>query len=162
MTATKYCENCKFCEPPTNGKSMEYARCRKTNPGNHPAYMVSEKFDAPTQGSYCQRVRENHHLCGEGAGWFEAKTVKQSSRTTPRKIELIVCGGPTVSLASCPIGLFLSSSGTLCLKTEYGNNEGRIDAYIVSSGEFFRGAAPKTNESQGQQQVTPVIVSGDQ
>lgn len=31
------------------------------------------------------------------------------------------------------------SHGELCLKTEYGNNEGRIDAYIVSSGEFFWG-----------------------
>ena len=42
------------------------------------------------------------------------------------------------TLEECPIGLFMSH-GELCLKTEYGNNEGRIDAYIVSSGEFFWG-----------------------
>lgn len=61
-----------------------------------------------------------------------------------------------VTLAECPIGLFKSDSGELCLKTEYGNNEGRIDAYIVSSGEFFWGAAPQTIASQRAQMVTPV------
>ena len=61
-----------------------------------------------------------------------------------------------VTLADCPIGLFMSDSGELCLKTEYGNNEGRIDAYIVSSGEFFWGSAPQTIASQRAQLVTPV------
>jgi hypothetical protein len=61
-----------------------------------------------------------------------------------------------VTLADCPIGLFMSEDGELCLKTEYGNNEGRIDAYIVSSGEFFWGAAPQTIASQRAQLVTPV------
>lgn len=73
------------------------------------------------------------------------------------ELKLIVAGGPTVSLASCPIGLFISEHGILCLKTEYGNNEGRIDAYIVSSGEFFWGNAPQTIKSQRAQQVRPVI-----
>lgn len=66
------------------------------------------------------------------------------------KIELIVSDGPTVSLASCPIGLFMSEGGELCLKTEYGDNDGRIDAYIVSSGEFFWGG---TSKPQDQRQV---------
>lgn len=61
-----------------------------------------------------------------------------------------------VKLCDCPIGLFMSASGELCLKTEYGNNEGRIDAYIVSSGEFFWGSAPQTIASQRAQMVTPV------
>lgn len=61
-----------------------------------------------------------------------------------------------VTLAECPIGLFLSEGGELCLKTEYGNNEGRIDAYIVSSGEFFWGSAPQTIPNQRAQMVTPV------
>ena len=72
------------------------------------------------------------------------------------KIELIVSGGPTVSLASCPIGLFLSEGGELCLKTEYGGNDGRIDAYIVSSGEFFWGGT-SWPEKQRQVQVRPVL-----
>jgi hypothetical protein len=46
--------------------------------------------------------------------------------------------------------------GELCLKTEYGNNDGRIDAYIVSSGEFFWGAQPQTIASQRVQMVRPV------
>ena len=61
-----------------------------------------------------------------------------------------------VTLADCPIGLFMTDNGELCLKTEYGNNEGRIDAYIVSSGEFFWGSAPQTIPNQRAQMVTPV------
>jgi hypothetical protein len=74
------------------------------------------------------------------------------------EMKLIVDGGPTVSLASCPIGLFLFG-GELCLKTEYGNNDGRINAYIVDSGEFFWGGAPQMIKNQREQQVTPVRVS---
>lgn len=61
-----------------------------------------------------------------------------------------------VTLAECPVGLFRSSYGGLCLKTEYGDNEGRIDAYIVSSGEFFWGDQPQTIASQRAQLVTPI------
>lgn len=61
----------------------------------------------------------------------------------------------TVTLAECPIGLFWCQD-QLCLKTEYGNNEGRIDAYIVSSGEFFWGEDPQTIANQRRQLVTPV------
>lgn len=67
-------------------------------------------------------------------------------------------GGDTreaVTLADCPIGLFWHDD-TLCLKTEYGNNEGRIDAYIVESGEFYWGDAPQTIANQRRQMVTPV------
>ncbi len=60
-----------------------------------------------------------------------------------------------VALEDCPIGLFMSADGELCLKTEYGNNEGRVDAFIVSSGEFFWGAAPQTIASQRKQMVAP-------
>jgi hypothetical protein len=59
-----------------------------------------------------------------------------------------------VSLADCPIGLFLKD-GELCVKSEYGDNEGRIDAYIVSSGEFFWGGA-KTRAQQRKVLVIPV------
>ena len=61
-----------------------------------------------------------------------------------------------VPLSACPIGLFVSECGTLCLKTEYGNNGGRIDAYIVSTGEFFWGDAPQTIANQRQQMVRPI------
>lgn len=61
-----------------------------------------------------------------------------------------------VPLSACPIGLFVSTDGTLCLKTEYGTNEGRIDAYIVSTGEFFWGAHPQTIENQRRQMVRPI------
>ena len=66
-------------------------------------------------------------------------------------------GDVRTTLAACPIGLFLASSGELCLKTEYGNNEGRIDAYIVSTGEFFWGEHPQTIENQRKQIVMPVV-----
>lgn len=60
-----------------------------------------------------------------------------------------------VSLAECPIGLFWHGE-TLCLKTEYGNNEGRIDAYIVESGEFYWGDAPQSIANQRAGLVLPV------
>lgn len=61
-----------------------------------------------------------------------------------------------LALADCPVGLFMSNGGELCLKTEYGNNDGRIDAYIVSSGEFFWGDHPQTIANQRRQLVTPI------
>lgn len=72
----------------------------------------------------------------------------------PRDDALTDAGKP-VALAECPIGLFRCGDA-LCLKTEYGNNEGRIDAYIVSSGEFFWGDAPQTIASQRAQLVQPI------
>ena len=69
-------------------------------------------------------------------------------RLTPRKRWL--------TLAECPIGMFMSEYGTLCMKTEYSNNEGRIDAFIVSSGEFYWGAEPQTIASQRESQVLPL------
>lgn len=65
-------------------------------------------------------------------------------------------GKDNSTLAECPIGLFVSAAGNLCLKTEYGNNDGRIDAYIVSSGEFFWGDHPQTIPNQRRQPVRPV------
>lgn len=43
-----------------------------------------------------------------------------------------------VTLAECPVGLF-EFEGTLCFKSQYGDNNGGIDAYVVESGEFFAG-----------------------
>jgi|GEM_PF-2919062 len=63
--------------------------------------------------------------------------------------------GPPVRLDECPIGLF-ARGGEIALKSEYGSNEGRIDAYIVSSGEFFWGPAPQTIESQNATLVQPL------
>lgn len=60
-----------------------------------------------------------------------------------------------VSLADCPIGLFVFND-TLCLKTEYGTNDGAISAYIVSSGEAFWGPDPQTIENQRNCLVRPV------
>lgn len=64
--------------------------------------------------------------------------------------------GEPLSLAQCPVGLFRFGD-MLVLKTEYGNNEGRIDAYIVETGEFFWGDPPQTIKSQRAQIVYPVI-----
>lgn len=55
-----------------------------------------------------------------------------------------------VKLKDCPIGLFIKN-GTLCAKTEYGND----DAYIVWSGERFWGGA-KTIAEIGEVLVLPI------
>lgn len=75
------------------------------------------------------------------------------SLRSPREAERV----KAVTLAECPIGLFRDArTGTLALKTEYGSNEGRIDAYIADSGEFYWGAPPQTIASQRAQLVFPV------
>ena len=56
-----------------------------------------------------------------------------------------------VPLEECPIGLFISGSGELCLKTEYG-----LDAYIARSGEKFWGGA-KSAEALAKVYVRPVV-----
>jgi hypothetical protein len=61
-----------------------------------------------------------------------------------------------LALADCPVGLFMKDD-ELCLKTEYGDNNGRIDAYIVSTGEFFWGGTSKPQD-QRKVLVQPVEV----
>lgn len=73
-----------------------------------------------------------------------------------RRAAPLAPAGRQVTLEECPIGMFRSESGELCLKTEYGGNEGLIDAYIVSTGEFFWGAAPQTITNQRKQLVQPL------
>ena len=54
-----------------------------------------------------------------------------------------------ISLSDCPVGLFvLEHSKELCLKTEYGNNKGGLDCYIISSGEVLS-CGGKTNTADG-------------
>jgi hypothetical protein len=60
-----------------------------------------------------------------------------------------------VSLAECPPGLFWAGE-TLGMKSEYGDNRGRIDAFIVESGEFFWGKAPQTIARQREIRVRPI------
>jgi hypothetical protein len=60
------------------------------------------------------------------------------------------------SLAKCPMGLFLSEDNELCVKTEYSDDEGRITAYILSSGAFFGASSSQTVESQRKMMVTPL------
>lgn len=52
-----------------------------------------------------------------------------------------------MTLEDCPVGMFLSGP-ELCLKTEYRTSQGAIEAYIVSSGEFFWGGTNKADEQR--------------
>jgi hypothetical protein len=65
--------------------------------------------------------------------------------------------GQPCRLAAAPIGLFMSGD-ELCLKTEYRTASGRIDAYIVSTGEAFWGRQPQTVQNQINTRVTPVTL----
>ncbi|MFA7289594.1 MAG: hypothetical protein WC055_12025 [Melioribacteraceae bacterium] len=60
------------------------------------------------------------------------------------------------SLEDCPIGLFMYKD-TLVLKTEYGNNDGWLDCYIVDSGEKFW-AGCNTPEEMRNLRVYPITV----
>lgn len=61
-----------------------------------------------------------------------------------------------VTLADCPIGLFIDSSGQLCVKTEYSEDSGRIRAFVVASGEAFWGPHPQTAANQRNAMVMPL------
>ena len=76
----------------------------------------------------------------------------------------IVISDKEVSLIECPIGLFLVvDSEELCVKTEYGNNNGGVDCYIVSSGEFLS-CDGKTRNFAGCKTilVRPVTIEGSE
>lgn len=60
-----------------------------------------------------------------------------------------------VTLQDCPVGLFLAKGGSLCFKSEYTSETGRIDAYVVSTGEAFWGGVLTATE-QRLLPVTPV------
>lgn len=57
-------------------------------------------------------------------------------------------------LIDAPVGLFMYEE-TLCLKTEYMNRQGGVEAYIVESGDVFWGGA-KSQEERNNLDVTPV------
>lgn len=94
----------------------------------------------------------------EGNGGMKPDDNVAVANTSDKRMGLAPAGGK-VTLAECPVGLFINEYGGLCLKTEYGNNEGRIDAYIVDSGEFFWGSSPQSIHNQRRQMVTPVFLS---
>lgn len=58
-----------------------------------------------------------------------------------------------VTFGVAPVGLF-DFEGTLCVKTEY-SHQGRPEAYIVDSGEYFWGGA-KTAAEANALLVTPL------
>lgn len=112
-------------------------------------------------GNLAQRVERENHTLLKTIAMVNSKLDRllptaagepgTGSTTTP------TCGhiGSAVRLDECPVGLVWWGD-TLVLKTEYGTNEGRIDAYIVSSGEMFWGPPPQTIESQRVCMVIPV------
>ena len=53
-----------------------------------------------------------------------------------RKLEVVPYGWPC-PLMECPPGLFVYGD-QLCFKSEYGDNDGKMDVYN-SAGEYFHG-----------------------
>ncbi len=60
-------------------------------------------------------------------------------------------------LDECPPGLFLAGD-CLGFKSEYRNEKGTCEAYVVASGEFFWGGA-KSAEDREALLVTPVEIT---
>lgn len=68
--------------------------------------------------------------------------------------------GPPCSLADCPPGLFVGSSGALGFRSEYGLTIGGTvtaypEAFVLESGECWWGGAT-THPERADQVVTPV------
>lgn len=62
-----------------------------------------------------------------------------------------------VRLDQAPPGLFIFGD-CLGFKTEYRTNEGRVEAYVVASGEFFAGGTSTVAERNALM-VTPVEIA---
>jgi len=80
---------------------------------------------------------------------------------TKNKMKLIVSPKKTKLCNLKPGSLFMTpDKECLALKSEYGDNDGRIDAYIVGSGEFFWGG---TSDPMVQRNlmVHPVEIVGE-
>lgn len=60
-------------------------------------------------------------------------------------------------LEDLPSGSLFIHKNSVCLKTEYKNNNGTIDAFIIGSGEMFWGGA-KTSEEQAKIEVLPIEI----
>ena len=60
-------------------------------------------------------------------------------------------------LDECPPGLFLLGN-CLGFKSEYRNDKGSCEAYVVASGEFFWGGAKDAAEREALM-VTPVEIT---
>ena len=60
-------------------------------------------------------------------------------------------------LDECPPGLFLAGN-CLGFKSEYRNDKGACEAFVVASGEFFWGGA-KSAEDREALMVTPVEIT---
>ncbi len=63
-----------------------------------------------------------------------------------------------ITLAACPPGLFITDDNAMGFKSEYGTNEGRIDAFCLESGEFFWGKPPQSIASQRATLVLPIEI----
>ena len=67
--------------------------------------------------------------------------------------------GELATLRELPKGSLFLHGETIGLKTEYSDNNGRIDAYIVGSGEFFWGGTDNP-EDQSAVQVVSLKIKG--
>lgn len=112
---------------------------------------------------HVRRYHGNIHLAaGMHSGWTrlnwqDVHTIVDALRQ-PRSSTIPEAGAISapVTLAECPVGLFLNSYGDVCLKSEYRTPQGAFEAYIAGSGEFFWGDNPQTVETQHKQMVRPV------
>ena len=65
--------------------------------------------------------------------------------------------GEKVRLCDLEPGTLFKFEGCIALNTEYHTSSGRIEAYIVGSGEMFHGSA-KTVQEQWDLLVQPLVM----
>lgn len=59
----------------------------------------------------------------------------------------------TMSIKDAPPGLVITESGILIFKTEYGDNDGNLDCYVLASGE-----KATIGKKDDEQIVRPIIL----
>lgn len=114
-------------------KPMEYVE-RIIRISSNPGDLVADFFLG--SGTTCvaaNKLKRNYLGCD-----ISEHSIEITKERLKEKSEKIIKKNQT-TLLDCPVGLFYlkfdSGEEVLCVKTEYGNNQGGIEAYIVESGE---------------------------
>ena len=59
----------------------------------------------------------------------------------------------TISIKDAPAGLVITEDGNLIFKTEYGDNDGNLDCYVLASGE-----KATVGKKDDEQMVRPILL----
>lgn len=142
----------------TGQKPIEYLE-RVIQISSNPGDLVADFFLG--SGTTCvaaKKLRRNYLGCDISQRALDLT----NKRLMELNKERFLIEAPMTNLADCPVGLFYlyghDDERVLCVKTEYGNSQGGVDAYIVSSGEMLS-CDGKVSCDQGCREIQAIPIT---